>query len=58
MEEDFTQKDLDIAIQRLVDKGIVDYTVNEDGEFLMFLTPYGRTLGNIFFGPPGGPHEG
>jgi DNA-binding MarR family transcriptional regulator len=58
MEENNKEALLSEAIQRLVDKGIVDYSVDENGEFLIFLTPLGKSLGNVIFGPPGGSNEG
>ena len=42
---EFTNEELDKALLELIDKGLLDYTVDEKGEFLFNLTPLGESLG-------------
>ena len=39
----FTNEDLDKALEELIEKGLLDYTVDERGEFLFKLTPLGES---------------
>ena len=40
-----SNEEMERIVMSLVKKGIMDYTVNEEGEFIFFLTPIGKAMG-------------